>query len=318
MSHDAEIAFGPGEEFRIIRRMIRRYGPVATGVGDDAALVQIPPGETMVVSTDSSVEGVHFRREWLSPEEVGYRAATAALSDLAAMGARPVGLLIALTVPAGWRASLDAIGDGLARATAEAGARIIGGDLTRGDALVLTVTVIGALRQGEMLARNAARAGDRLYVTGELGGSAAALAALLAGIEPESAHRARFATPHARVAEARWLAGQGARAAVDLSDGLIADAGHLAAASHVQLVIALDRLPVVAGVTPEQGATSGEEYEVLVASALPLDRAAFADRFSLPLTRIGVVRDGDPAVIATRDGAPVALPRSGFDHFAAR
>lgn len=314
--HDAEIAFGPGAEFGAIRRMIRRYGALAGGIGDDGALVALGPGETVVLSTDATVEGVHFRREWLGAEEVGYRAATAALSDLAAMGARGVGILVAMVLPKRWRAELDPLGDGVARAVRAAGVRVLGGDMTAGSELALVVTVVGTVRAGEALSRAAARGGDRLYVTGQLGGPAAALGALVSGAEPDAAARARFAEPHARLAEARWLAGQGARAAVDISDGLLADAAHVAAASNVQVVIDIDRVPTIAGVTSEVAATSGEEYELLVASPLPLDAAAFATRFGIPLSELGVVRDGEPVVVVTRGGTPVALPARGYDHFA--
>lgn len=312
---DAEIAFGPGAEFRAIRRMIRRYGALASGIGDDAAVVAVAPGERIALSTDASVEGIHFRREWLTPREVANRATVAALSDLAAMGARGIGILAALAVPDAWRGALDALGDGIADAARDAEVVVLGGDVTGAAVLVLAITVVGALREGELLARAAARAGDRLYVTGRLGGPAAALAALERQESVPPPWRARFAAPRPRLAEARWLAGQGARAAIDISDGLVADAGHLAAASHVRAEIALDRLPLIDGVGAHDAARSGEEYELLVASPLPLDGASFVRRFGVPLTEIGVVLDGAPTVLLTQHGRPVALDAGGYDHF---
>lgn len=318
MIHGGEIAFGPGEEFRLIRRMLRRYGALADGVGDDAATVPVGPGETMVLSTDASVEGVHFRRGWFSPGELGYRAVMAAASDLAAMGARPVGMLVALTIPERWRAELDDIGDGIARAARATSLRILGGNTSDGADLSLTVTVVGAVRAGEILTRTAARAGDRVYVTGRLGAPGAALRSLIAGAEPAPVFRGRLAEPVARIAEARWLAGQGARAAIDISDGLLADAGHVAAASHVHLAIELERLPLVEGVRPADAARSGEEYELLVTSPIPLDQDAFAARFAIPLTEIATVQDGDPRVTILHGGRTVTLRDRGHDHFRRR
>ncbi len=134
------------------------------------------------MSTDTSVEGVHFRREWLSPEEIGWRATTAALSDLAAMGAKPLGVLLALSVPASWRAVLDALTDGVGGAVGAAGTQVVGGDLTAGDALVLGITVVGVAARPVL--RSGAQVGDALWVTGRLGGPRAALARLLAGGTP--------------------------------------------------------------------------------------------------------------------------------------
>lgn len=312
--HEGEIAFGPGEEFRVIRRLIRRLGPLASGIGDDAALVHVPRDNALAISTDTSLENVHFRREWLSLHEIAYRAAIAALSDLAAMGASGAGLLVALTVPALSRAELDELGDGIAEAVRAADARVVGGDTTRGDALALTFTVFGTTR--DALHRHAARAGHRVYVTGRLGGAGAALRALLDGEVPRPEWRERFAHPMVRLREARWLAGRGARAAIDISDGLIADAGHVAAASHVKMDLDLDRVPVVDGVSFVDAARSGEEYELLVTSAIPLDTSAFTDRFGVPLTEIGIVKDGQPGVRALLQGRPMSLEHGGFDHFA--
>lgn len=314
MTHDREIAFGPGAEFRAVRRMIRRLGNVATGIGDDVALVHVPRNNAVAVSTDTSVENVHFRRDWLAPDEIGYRAATAALSDLAAAGAAGVGMVVALTVPDTDRALLDGLTDGIARAARDAGVLVYGGDTTRGDRLSVTCTVIGAAR--ESMPRECARAGDRLYVTGALGGPAAAVRAWNAGSEPHPEWRTRFAAPSARIREGRWLMGRGARAAIDISDGLVADAGHIAAASAVRIELQLDRLPHVNGVTPLEAAASGEEYELLVASPIPIDVDAFEARFGIPLTQVGVVRDGNPSVRTLLHGRPVAVPLGGYDHFA--
>jgi thiamine-monophosphate kinase len=313
MTHGGEIAFGPGAEFRFIRRLIRRFGALATGIGDDAALVHVPRDNMLAISTDTSVENVHFRRDWLSMDEIGYRATTAALSDLAAMGAAGGGLLVSVATPEDSRENLDALADGIARAAAAAGVRIHGGDTSRSGDLSLTVTVFGNTR--EPMRRDAARSGDHVYVTGVLGGSGAALRALECGEPLLPEWRDRFARPEARLREARWLVGRGARAAIDISDGLLADAAHIAAASNVRVDLNLERIPVVAGVDPISAARSGEEYELLLTSAIPIDCAAFASRFGIPLSEIGSVADGDPCVRAFLNGEPIEAESAGYDHF---
>lgn len=316
--HDAaagHTALGSGREFDAVRALLERWGPAAAGVGDDCAVLALAPGERLCVSTDTAVEDVHFRRDWLTPAEIGYRAAAAALSDLAAMAARPVALLLAVTVPAGWRSDLGGLADGVAEAARLARAAIVGGDTTSGGVLSLTVTVLGAAR--EPVARSGARPGDRVYVTGALGGAAAAVAALERGAAPDAAHRARFAHPVARVDEARWLAEHGARAMIDLSDGLVADAGHVAAASGARVVLELERLPCAAGVGPRAAATGGEEYELACAIAGAVDVRAFADRFGVALTAVGRVEAGAARVVVLDRGERVDLP-GGYDHFSAR
>lgn len=308
-----EIAFGPGEEFRVIRRMIRRLGALASGIGDDAALIDVPRGERLVVSVDTAVENVHFKRGWITPLEIGYRAGTAALSDLAAMGAAGLGLLVSLTVPEGWRAELDGLSGGVGGAAAHANLLVFGGDTTTGQELSITVTVLGTVR--EPLRRTNAKVGDHVYVTGELGGPGAALRALQRGKPVPPEYRERFALPKARLLEARWLAGRGAHAAIDISDGVVSDASHVAAASQVRMELYLDRLPLVPGVGPFDAARSGEEYELLVTSAIPIDTAAFHERFGVPLTEIGSVVEGAAGVVTLIDGAPVDFTKGGFDHF---
>src|SRR5690349_5447142 len=255
---------GPGREFDIVREMQRRWGTLARGLGDDAAILDVPAGHRLVVSTDASVEDVHFRRGWLSPEEIGWRATAAALSDLAAMAATPLGFVVAVTLPDEWRDALPGLVDGIGHAARDAATAIIGGDLTRGRDLALTITVLG--HAASPLARGGARPGDALWVTGRLGGPLAALRAFERGDAPLPAHRARFARPRPRLAEARWLAAHGARAAIDVSDGLLAEAAHLAAAGGVRLRVDLDRLPCVEGTSPSDAARSGEEYELLLAA----------------------------------------------------
>ena len=307
---------GPGGEFDLVREMLARWGDRARGIGDDAAALAVPHGEQLVVSTDSSIEDEHFRRAWLSSREIGYRATSAALSDLAAMAATPLGILVALALPEGWRSEIGALADGIGEAAELCAAPIIGGDITRAMHLGITITVLGSALAP--LTRGGARLGDRIHVTGRLGGPGRALAEFIVGATPDAAARARFAHPVPRIREARWLAARGATASIDVSDGVVADAGHLAAASGVRIALDLDRLPVLDGLEPHAAAASGEEYELLV--SLPAAAAVhdFEQLFRIPLTPIGeviAVSEGGAGGVETRWGGQRVAPPRGYDHF---
>jgi thiamine-monophosphate kinase len=273
-------------------------------------------GIPLAISTDVTIEGTHFRAGWLSPTELGWRATAAALSDLAAVAAEPAGVMVSLGVPAEWPEELVAqLMEGVGEAAAAVGAAVWGGDLVGSERLVIDVTVIG--RAEAPVQRKGATAGDALWVTGRLGAPAAALASWSAGVEPDRDARERFVRPQPRIEQARWLRDRGAKAMVDLSDGLLGDAGHLAAASGVRLVVERELVPVhPAAGTPERALVSGEEYELL--AALPSgvaedDAAAFEEAFELPLTRMGRVEQGS-GVTLLADGAPVDLP-TGYRQF---
>lgn len=310
--HPDHVPLGAGAEFDAIRAMLEEWGARARGIGDDAAIVDVPAGERLLVSTDASVEGVHFRREWLSAREIGARATAAALSDLAAMAASPLGILLALAVPDSWQAELLALAGGVGAMAGRAGCQIVGGNISRATELSLTITVLGSA--AAPLRRSGVQVGDAVFVTGRLGGPAAALRALLAGRSPAPADFERFAAPLPRLEEARWLAERGARAAIDLSDGLLADAAHLARASGVTIALDAASLPRVAGVSASEAAASGEEYELLVAlpAGTSVDRGDFARRFGIPLTGIGVAESEGDEPVHLR-GARVDRAR-GHDH----
>jgi thiamine-monophosphate kinase len=317
------VRLGPGHEFDRIRRIAEALGPKARGLGDDCAL--IPEGlGTLVLSTDISVEGVHFRLDWLTPREVGWRAAAAALSDLAAEGAETVGILTAVTVPdAGDDSMLVEISAGLGEAVAAVGGVVLGGDLSGGPRWSIAVTVVG--RAERPVTRAAARPGDGLWVTGALGGARAGLEALLRGDPPADDARRAFARPEPRIVAGRWLAAHGARAMLDLSDGLAGDVAHLAAASDVAIHLELDAVPVAPaaiaearrlGISFQQfAAEGGEDFELLV--VLPPDFSAaevvaFERAAGIALTRIGEVRRGS-GVRAELVGRSLEL--RGYDHF---
>ena len=219
------IELPPGAERARLPGRARR----AVGLGDDCGVL-VAVDAKLVVSTDVSVEGIHFRRDWLTLEEIGWRATAAALSDLAADGAEAAGVLVALTVPSETAdEEVVAVMLGAGAAAVEVGAVVVGGDLSAGPAWNLAVTVLGWA--SAPVTRAGARAGDGLWVTGALGGPRAALEAWQRGAAPGDDARRAFARPVPRIHAGRWLARHGAHAMVDLSDGLGADAAHLAAAS---------------------------------------------------------------------------------------
>ncbi len=313
-SANSHLSLAAGAEFDLIRRIWRRLGDRHAPSGGDCAMLELG-SERLAVTVDASIEGTHFRLGWISHREVGWRACTATLSDLAAVAAEPVGVMVCLGVPSEWPAELASdVMEGVGEAASAVGAAVLGGDLVRSDRLI--VDVVGLGRAPRAVSRAGAEVGDFLWVTGELGGPAAALAAWNAGIEPEGSARARFALPEARVREAAWLRDRGAKALIDISDGLLADASHLAAASAVGLEIEYDRVPTHPAAEPEVAITSGEEYELLV--ALPAtfgreDAAAFRETFGVSLTRVGDVTVGE-GVRLVRNGLSVESPE-GYRHF---
>jgi len=315
------LALGPGPEFDRIRRLLALLGPAAQDIGDDCALV--PCGDGFVcLSTDVSVEQVHFRLDWITLEEAGWRATAAALSDLAAEGSRPVGLLCAVSAPAtSSEDDLMAVMRGVRDAGAYAAAPVLGGDLSTSPVWGLAMTVVG--RSASPVSRSGIRPGDGLWVTGALGGSRAALSAWHRGARPNPAARARYAHPVPRLAAGIWMATHGAHAMIDLSDGLAGDTGHLAAASGVGIEVDVNAVPAAPetaeeaghlGITPQQfAAEGGEDFELLV--ALPpafAGAAAFEAECGLPLTRVGTAFEGS-GVRFSRGGTVVSL--SSFNHF---
>jgi thiamine-monophosphate kinase len=306
------IDLGPGKEFDIVRTLLTTWGKSAQRIGDDAAILEVPDDEKLVVSTDTSVEGVHFRRDWLNSFEIGYRATAAALSDLAAMAARPLGILIALTLPEGDKEDAREIATGIREGASAVLCPIVGGDLSSGKQLSLTITALGT--SARPLTRGGAKAGQRVYVTGRLGGPAAAVRAWHAGRFPSEAERARFACPVPRIEPALGLVARGASAGIDISDGLIADLRHIAAASKVGIEVDAERIPRFEGTSPTEAAGSGEEYEIVVTAPPEIDTSRFTEEFGLDLTDIGRVVAGPPQVMLLEGGKHISAP-TGFDHF---
>ncbi len=298
--------------------------PVAQGVGDDAAILEPPSGKHLVVSTDASVEGVHFRREWMTWETAGYRATAAALSDLAAMAAEPAGVLLSLALPPELGVeTAGALGRGVGGALAITGGELLGGDLVSSPGPVfMDVTVLGFV--ADPLRRDGARPGDEVWVTGRLGGAAAAVRDLAANLEPHPETRRAFERPVPRTTEARWLAERvELQAGIDLSDGLMSDAAHVARASGVSLVLDAARIPTFETLAPIRASpgalqlllAGGEDYELLLVAApgaLSGVATAFEVATGVALTRIGSVREGAGLEV---EGVPEEMHLTGFDHF---
>lgn len=312
-------------EIEIIGRYFADLTPpradVRLGIGDDAALLQPPPGCELAVSTDTLTSGVHFAAD-AAPADVGYKALAVNLSDLAAMGAEPRWALLALTLPSADEHWLQQFCAGLRELALQHSVALVGGDLGRGP-LSITLQVIGSVPAGTALRRDGARAGDGIYVSGELGGAALALA-LRAGAGLTDALRRRLDRPTPRVACGSALRGV-AHAAIDISDGLLADLGRLATASRVGAEIELARLPLcreVAALADERqrlrfALAGGDDYELCfcVAPERESQLATIAALCGVPLTRIGAITAGTELNWRRADGSGYTPDTRGYLHF---
>jgi thiamine-monophosphate kinase len=317
-------------EFDLIRRYFADLGAprgdVELGVGDDCALLAVPPGQLLAVSIDTLACGVHFLAD-CDPESLGHKSLAVGLSDLAAMGAQPAWATLALTLPPelprespGWLPAFARGLDGLAR---QHGMRLVGGDTTSGP-LSITIQVHGFVPQGEAIRRSGAGPGDLVCVSGTLGDAGLALRALLAGESPAAELRERLERPSPRVALGQALRGL-ASAMIDCSDGLAADLGHILESSGVGAELDLGALPLSPAVAQRVAATGdwtlplacGDDYELCF--CLPPGRAGLLPELSrlgdCPLAVVGRVRAEPGLVCRTPAGLPMTLASSGYDHF---
>lgn len=322
-----------------IRKVASGDAPgVVVGIGDDAAVVELGRGQ-QVLTTDMLVEDVHFDRASISPRDLGAKAITVNVSDVAAMGGSPRFALVSLGLDPGTEAAwvIELYG-GMRAACDEYALSIAGGDVNRAAAIVLSVTVVGEVMPGRAVTRGGAHPGDLVVVTGALGAAAGGLA--LSRLEPTAMRSAvsapwgralldAFERPVARVGEGQALAQSGVTAMMDLSDGLGKDLSRLCSASgagariepgHVPIAPALREGAETLGVDPLRLAISGgEDYELVAtidATAFDLARERLHDRFGVPLTDVGVIVEGDEVVLVGEDGASRPIGEQGWDHFA--
>ncbi len=316
-------------ETSLIERYLRAAGAqrsdVTLGIGDDAAILSMPPGSALVATTDTLVAGVHFPHD--SPAaSIGHRALAVNLSDLAAMGARPAWALLALTLPEAQEAWLQEFSAGLGALAREYAVALVGGDTTRGP-LCVTVQLLGLVPPGEALRRSGARAGDALFVSGTPGDAAAGLALeqrrLKAAPAARDYLRERFLLPSPRVALGERLR-EYASACIDVSDGLLGDVGKLAQASGVAAEVLFEALPVseaLRATLGDEGArllalSGGDDSELCF--AVPAGKSAQLLQQLPPAqwgyARIGSVRAGAGAQVL-RGGTVMEFSHSGYQHF---
>ena len=290
-------------------------GDVVTGIGDDGAVLRVEADRDLVVVIDTLVEGVHFP-ERIRPADLGYRAVAVNLSDIAAMGARPRWMTLALTLATAEAAWLESFADGLFSAASEHGVQLVGGDTTRGEQLVVSVQLTGCVARGCAIHRAGAQVGDTIYVTGTVGDAAAGLELSTRGKTDDDLLE-RYLRPTARVDYGQSLVGV-ASAAIDVSDGLYGDLRKLLQASEVGADIDLDRLPVSAALranfdrSAQQrfALSGGDDYELCFTAA----DGTLGGTDGLRVTAIGTVTRGGRITLRD-DGVVVPFEDEGYRHF---
>ena len=308
-----------------IRRVFSGAGPeVVVGPGDDAAVVSLGSGE-QVLTTDAMVEGVHFRTDLTTPRDLGYKAIAVNVSDMAAMAASPRFALCALTlstaIDAAWVVELAG---GMRECCDEFALSLVGGNLSRGDEVSIVVTVTGEVVPGRAVRRDGARPGDRVVVTGSLGGSAAGLrvASQRSWSDDERDALRRYMRPTPRVGEAGVLVSHGVTSMMDISDGLALDLSRLCRASRIGARIELARIPTHPAATPGEALGGGEDYELLATlpdpDAVGDARSELRQAFGVSLSDIGgIIEEGLVAVVEDGTESPLTTEgaSAGWDHF---
>nr|WP_315261553.1 thiamine-phosphate kinase [uncultured Duganella sp.] len=319
-------------EFDLIKEYFQRphhATRAALGIGDDCALIAPTPGMQTAISSDMLVEGRHFFAGE-DPLRLGHKALAVNLSDLAAMGARPVGFTLALALPEANRAWLQGFSQGLFALADAFNIELIGGDTTKGP-LNICITVFGEIKPGQALRRNAAKAGDDIWISGTLGDARLALAGYRSELaQPldaagQRAAAVRMHTPVPRVELGVLLAEQGiAHAAIDISDGLIGDLGHILKLSQVGATLDVDALPAGAILATRETAlrraytaAGGDDYELCFTAPVSARAAVIAAAGSVatPVTRVGSITADGGLKLVDAGGAPLDLQLAGFDHF---
>jgi len=309
----------PPEFARIGRYFRPLAGPGALDLADDAAVFAPPPGRELVVAADAMVEGVHFL-PGTPPDLVARKLLRVNLSDLAAMGAAPFGYLLTVSVPrSAGEAWFERFSAGLAADQAEYGITLLGGDTTETPGPIsLSLTIIGHVTPGQALRRSGARAGDELWVTGTIGDGLLGLEAARGKLPDLDGYLVgRYNLPSPRLGLPLWGL---ATAAMDVSDGLVQDVGHVCRASGVAAVIEARRVPLSAQARDagpawqEAAITGGDDYELVL--AVPAGRDAAMQALGVSATRIGRFTTGEGVQVVDANGASISLPRTGWSHFA--
>ena len=310
----------PLSERKLIERIRQLSGERACfghGIGDDSAVVDLPNRHEALITTDFSLEGIHFRREWHPPDSVGHRCLARGLSDIAAMAGEPQAAFLSLALPRAlpqrW---VDRFFAGFLKLAKRYSVQLAGGDVAESPAGVLAdIVVLGSVPKGRAALRSAARVGDLIYVTGTLGASVATLELFRAGKKPRMASHQRHFYPDPRIAVGRYLREKKiASAMIDTSDGLSVDLQHICDESGVGAVVYAESLPRLPGPHGLEFALhGGEDYELLFTS--PQDRNVPTDIAGVRVTRIGEILAGREVKLATADGRTQKLKQAGWEHF---
>lgn len=305
----------PLPERQILNRLRRvrqsRNPKVALGIGDDCAILRLPAGHETLITTDFSLEGIHFRRDWQSPECIGHRCLARGMSDIAAMGGRPAAAFLSLALPSGLAQQwVDRFFAGLLRLARAHGVELAGGDTAESPRGVLAdIMVIGGMKRGQALRRSGAKGGDLIYVTGELGESAATLHLLTTG-----KIKRRDVFPQPRIAVGEWLAQKRiATAAIDISDGLSTDLSHICEESGVGAAIDAEAIPIHPSAGKLESALhGGEDYELLFTA--PKSKRVPRRIAGVKITRIGEVLSRKKMYLV-QNGKKNTLEPQGWEHF---
>ncbi len=311
-------------ERQLIERIRRasanlRHPAVIQGIGDDCAVLRVPPGADLLVTTDMCVEGVHFRRQWHPAKSIGHRCLARGLSDIAAMGGDPLACFLSLALPSnlpqGW---VNDFMSGLLRLARQYRIPLSGGDTSSAQKIAADIIVLGTVPIGQALLRFKSRPGDRICVTGELGGSAATLKQLYSGKEIRSSTINRHFYPVPRLEVGRWLRKKKlVTSMIDISDGLSVDLAHICEESKVDGVLSLEALPMAKTADLLLALHGGEDYELLFTAP---KSATVPERIAgVPITQIGEIRrkTSQKGTIKTIDsvGRLKPLRSAGWEHF---
>ena len=319
-------------EFGLIERLAKMAAAkdkrLLVGIGDDAAAWQ-GDASIQLATVDSFIQDVHFPAGTASWPELGWKALAVNLSDIAAMGGTPRYALVSLALPPDTEVDdVTALYTGMLKLAKQHGVTIIGGDISRAPLVIITVTVLGGNPKKQILTRSSAKAGELVAVTGNLGAAAAGLEMLNKKLKFETKAAARFRQaffkPTPRLTEGRLLVEQGVKTAIDISDGLLADLGHIAEASKVSARIEAEHVPVEALVKAafgdkalELALAGGEDYELLFTAKAEVI-ARIKKAASCPISAIGEITAGQGVTVIDRQGNPLDIGRAGWEHFTSR